>query len=116
MSKGAIVKLSIVIPVFNEEENMSLIYEELKGVLNGMRMDHEILFIDDGSTDMSLDILKDLQRRDPAVKIISFRKNFGQTAAMSAGFDYASGDVIITMDADRSPRYPPADCEDRRGL
>ncbi len=100
MSKGAIVKLSIVIPVFNEEENMSLIYEELKGVLNGMRMDHEILFIDDGSTDMSLDILKDLQRRDPAVKIISFRKNFGQTAAMSAGFDYASGDVIITMDGD----------------
>ena len=79
---------------------MSLIYEELKGVLNGMRMDHEILFIDDGSTDMSLDILKDLQRRDPAVKIISFRKNFGQTAAMSAGFDYASGDVIITMDGD----------------
>ncbi len=94
------MKLSIVIPVFNEEENLSLIYEELKGVMIGMRMDHEILFIDDGSTDTSLDILKDLQRRDPAVKGISFRKNFGQTAAMSAGFDYATGDVIITMDGD----------------
>lgn len=94
------MKLSIVIPVFNEEENLSLIYEELKGVMHGMKMDHEILFIDDGSTDTSLDILRDLQRQDPAVKAVSFRRNFGQTAAMSAGFDYATGDVIITMDAD----------------
>ena len=94
------MKLSIVIPVFNEEENLSLIYEELKGVVNGMKMDYEILFIDDGSTDTSLAVLRDLQRQDPAVKAISFRRNFGQTAAMSAGFDYATGDVIITMDAD----------------
>ena len=94
------MKLSIVIPVFNEEENLSLIYEELKGVVNGMKMDYEILFIDDGSTDTSLTVLRDLQRQDPAVKAISFRRNFGQTAAMSAGFDYATGDVIITMDAD----------------
>ena len=94
------MKLSIVIPVFNEEENLSLIYEELKGVMHGMKLDYEILFIDDGSTDTSLDILRDLQRQDQAVKAISFRRNFGQTAAMSAGFDYATGDVIVTMDAD----------------
>ena len=94
------MKLSIVIPVFNEEENLSLIYEELKGVMHGMKMDYEILFIDDGSTDTSLDILRGLQRQDPAVRAVSFRRNFGQTAAMSAGFDYATGDVIITMDAD----------------
>ncbi len=95
-----IVKLSIVIPIFNEEENLPLIYEELKAVLDGMKVDHEILFIDDGSTDTSLDILKDIRRRDDRVTAISFRRNFGQTAAMSAGFDYATGDIIITMDGD----------------
>ncbi|MEE4164579.1 MAG: glycosyltransferase family 2 protein [Desulfocapsaceae bacterium] len=94
------MKLSIVIPIFNEEENLPLIYEELKAVLDGMKVDYEILFIDDGSTDTSLDILKDIRRRDDRVTAISFRRNFGQTAAMSAGFDYATGDIIITMDGD----------------
>jgi glycosyltransferase involved in cell wall biosynthesis len=94
------VKLSIVIPIFNEEENVALIYEEVKGVLNGMEVEHEILFIDDGSTDNSLNILKEIQNHDPSVIGISFRKNFGQTAAMSAGFDYATGDVIVTIDGD----------------
>jgi len=94
------VKLSIVIPIFNEEENVALIYEEVKGVLNGMDVEHEILFIDDGSTDNSLNILKEIKNIDPSVIGISFRKNFGQTAAMSAGFDYATGDVIVTIDGD----------------
>lgn len=94
------MKLSIVIPIFNEEENVALIYEEVKGVLNGMAVEHEILFIDDGSTDNSLNILKEIQKSDPSVLGISFRKNFGQTAAMSAGFDYATGDVIVTIDGD----------------
>ncbi len=94
------MKLSIVIPIFNEEENVALIYEEVKGVLNGMGVEHEILFIDDGSTDNSLNILKDIKNNDPSVIGISFRKNFGQTAAMSAGFDYATGDVIVTIDGD----------------
>jgi glycosyltransferase involved in cell wall biosynthesis len=97
---GALVKLSIVIPIFNEEENLPLIYEELKAVLDGMKVDHEILFIDDGSTDTSLEILKGFRRGDENVTAISFRRNFGQTAAMSAGFDYATGDIIITMDGD----------------
>ena len=89
-----------MIPIFNEEENVALIYEEVKGVLNGMGVEHEILFIDDGSTDNSLNILKDIKNNDPSVIGISFRKNFGQTAAMSAGFDYATGDVIVTIDGD----------------
>ena len=94
------MKLSIVIPIFNEEENLPLIYAEVKGVLEGMGVEHEILFIDDGSTDNSLNLIRAIQNNDPAVIGISFRKNFGQTAAMSAGFDYATGDVIVTMDGD----------------
>lgn len=103
------MKLSIVIPIFNEEENVALIYEEVKGVLNGMEVEYEILFIDDGSTDNSLNILKEIQNHDPSVIVISFRKNFGQTAAMSAGFDYAIGDVIVTIDGDlqNDPRDIP---------
>lgn len=92
--------LSIVLPLLNEEENIPLLYNELKDVLNSMEEEHEIIFIDDGSTDTSLSLLTNLQEEDPRVVVVSFRKNFGQTAAMSAGFDYAKGDVIVTMDAD----------------
>jgi glycosyltransferase involved in cell wall biosynthesis len=92
--------ISVVIPLLNEDENIPLLYEELKNVLSGLKEDHEILFIDDGSRDSSLELLQKIQKNDPRVVIVSFRKNFGQTAAMAAGFDYAKGDVIITMDAD----------------
>ncbi len=92
--------ISVVIPLLNEDENIPLLYEELKNVLSGLKDDHEILFIDDGSRDSSLELLQKIQKNDPRVVIVSFRKNFGQTAAMAAGFDYAKGDVIITMDAD----------------
>jgi glycosyltransferase involved in cell wall biosynthesis len=94
------VLLSVVIPLLNEEENIPLLYKELKGVLVALDDEHEILFIDDGSTDRSLELLGNLQTNDSHVVVINFRKNFGQTAAMAAGFDYAQGDVIITMDAD----------------
>lgn len=94
------MRLSIVIPIFNEEESLPLIYEEVKGVLEGMDVEHEILFVDDGSNDNSLNIIRAIQENDPAVICVSFRKNFGQTAAMSAGFDYATGEVIVTMDGD----------------
>lgn len=94
------MKLSIVIPVYNEEENITLLYEELKSVLDGMDSEYEILLVDDGSSDKSLTIIKDIQKNDSSVVGVSFRKNFGQTAAMSAGFDFATGDVIITMDGD----------------
>ena len=94
------MKLSVVIPIYNEEENIDLLYEELKGVLNTLEHAHEIIFIDDGSRDTSLALLEKIQQRDSDVVVISFRRNFGQTAAMSAGFDYATGDVIVTMDGD----------------
>ena len=92
--------LSVVIPLFNEEENIPLLYEELKEVLDALEDEYEILFIDDGSTDRSLELLRNLQKNDSHMVVVNFRKNFGQTAAMAAGFDYAKGDVIVTMDAD----------------
>ncbi|MBU1568781.1 MAG: glycosyltransferase family 2 protein [Proteobacteria bacterium] len=92
--------LSVVIPLLNEEDNIPLLYDELKEVLEALNDEYEILFIDDGSTDRSLELLRNLQNNDNHVVVINFRKNFGQTAAMAAGFDFAQGDVIITMDAD----------------
>jgi glycosyltransferase involved in cell wall biosynthesis len=94
------LQLSVVIPLLNEEENIPLLYDELREVLEPLNQAYEIIFIDDGSTDSSLKLLLDLQSRDAHVVVVSFRKNFGQTAAMAAGFDYARGEVIITMDAD----------------
>ena len=92
--------LSIVIPLLNEEENIPLLYKELTEVLSSANESYEIIFIDDGSTDRSLALLRDLQVQDDHLVIVSFRRNFGQTAAMAAGFDFARGEVIITMDAD----------------
>jgi len=104
------VYISVVIPIYNEEENLELLYRELKEVLWTVHEQHEIIFIDDGSRDGSLALLERFQTEDPAVVVISFRKNFGQTAAMSAGFDHARGDVIVTMDGDlqNDPRDIPA--------
>ncbi|EKD36424.1 MAG: Glycosyl transferase family 2 [uncultured bacterium] len=92
--------LSVVIPLLNEEENIPILYQELMEVLGNIEDEYEIVFIDDGSTDRSLELLRTIQGKDSHVVVVSFRKNFGQTAAMAAGFDYATGDVIITMDAD----------------
>ena len=101
--------LSIVIPLFNEEENIPELYGELTEVLATINRTSEMVFVDDGSTDKSFQLLKELQQKDPRVVVVSFRKNFGQTAAMAAGFDYARGDVIVTMDADlqNDPRDIP---------
>ncbi len=92
--------ISVIIPLLNEEENIPLLYKELDEVFQTTEDDYELLFIDDGSTDKSLSLLRDLQEKDSHVVVVNFRKNFGQTAAMAAGIDYAQGDVIITMDAD----------------
>ncbi|WP_417910314.1 glycosyltransferase family 2 protein [Candidatus Electronema sp. PJ] len=94
------MKLSVVIPIYNEEENINPLYAELKGVLNNLEHEHEIVFVDDGSSDSSLVLLENIQAQDKNVVVVSFRRNFGQTAAMSAGFHYASGDVIATLDGD----------------
>jgi glycosyltransferase involved in cell wall biosynthesis len=103
------MKLSIVIPVYNEEENIPKLYEELKAVLEKLPYDYEIIFVDDGSTDRSYEILKEISQKDKRVKVIRFRRNYGQTAAMYAGFQHAEGDVIITMDGDlqNDPRDIP---------
>ena len=92
--------ISIVIPVLDEEENIPVLYSELKKVMDALNKNYEIIFIDDGSKDKTFKILKGLQEKDKKVKIIKFRKNFGQTSAIQAGFDNANGKLIITMDAD----------------
>ncbi len=92
--------LSIVIPVYNEEDNVVILHGEIKKVLEGFIPDHEIIFINDGSTDKSLQKLKELRVNDKRVKIINFRKNFGQSSAISAGFDLCNGDYIVNLDAD----------------
>jgi glycosyltransferase involved in cell wall biosynthesis len=92
--------LSIVIPIYNEEENIHILHEKLKEVLDPLEKEYEILFVDDGSTDRTLSILEEIQAKDKRVIVLSLRRNFGQTAAFAAGFDFARGDVIITMDGD----------------
>jgi glycosyltransferase involved in cell wall biosynthesis len=92
--------LSILIPVFNEEGNLSLLYEKLVAALKKVGRPYEVIFVDDGSSDGTLEILLDLRERNPNLKIISFSRNFGQTAALSAGIDFSKGDIIIPMDGD----------------
>lgn len=94
------LKISIVVPFYNEEDNIEELYEKLTHVLNDLDVSYELIFIDDGSTDRTHDILMGLFDSDKTVKVIILRKNFGQTAALQAGFDHAKGEVIITMDGD----------------
>ncbi len=92
--------ISVVIPVFNEEENIKLLYPKLKHVLDNLGKNYEIIFINDGSTDKTPALLHRICEEDRKVKGIIFRRNFGQTAAISAGFDYAKGEIVVTLDAD----------------
>ena len=92
--------ISVVIPVFNEEKNLELLYNELMEVLRKLGVKYEIIFVDDGSTDSSFDILEKIFQKDKHAKVIKFRKNFGQTAALNAGFQAAKNDIIISIDAD----------------
>lgn len=94
------LELSIVIPVFDEEDNILHIVDSLVSVLNTYNHSYEIIFIDDGSTDGTFSALKDAHDANPCIKTIKFRRNFGQSAALKAGFDHAKGDVVISMDGD----------------
>jgi len=100
MDKAQGIKLSVVVPLYNEAENLSEIYNEITASCQSLNLPYEMVFVDDGSTDSSFRVLKELEAGDPRLKIIRLRKNFGQTAALSAGFDYARGEIIITLDAD----------------
>jgi len=94
------MNLTLVIPVFNEEENLKPLYKKIREVLEPMDQSYEVIFVDDGSQDKSPQILDEIAQEDPRVKVIHFSRNFGQTAALAAGFDMAKGDTIITLDAD----------------
>jgi len=93
-------KLSIVIPVYFEENVIGVIYSRLKDILSRISYNYEIIFVDDGSMDRTLELLKEIASKDKSVKIISFSRNFGHQVAITAGIDEASGDGIILMDAD----------------
>jgi glycosyltransferase involved in cell wall biosynthesis len=92
--------MSIVVPVYNEEESVLPLFQRIENACKPLDKPYEIIFVDDGSRDRTFDILEGVHKLDSRVKVIRFRKNFGQTAAMAAGFQYARGEVIISMDGD----------------
>jgi glycosyltransferase involved in cell wall biosynthesis len=93
------IQLSVVIPLLNERDNLEPLYNQITEAL-GKKYSFEIIFVDDGSDDGGFEILQKLQQGDKRVRVIRFRRNFGQTAALSAGFEYAQGDIIVALDAD----------------
>ena len=92
--------LSIIVPFFNEEDNVEELYSRLKKVLGTMGLSYELIFVDDGSRDRTPEILSRLYGQDPAIHIIRLRRNSGQTAALQAGFDFARGEIVVSMDGD----------------
>lgn len=95
-----ISKISLIIPVYNESENLQALHAEIARALAGVEEPWEILLVDDGSSDDSLGIIQSLAEADSRVRFVSFARNCGQSAAFAAGFRFASGDVLVTLDAD----------------
>lgn len=94
------MSVSVVVPLYNEEENVNVLHERLRDVLEALGTEYEIIYVDDGSSDRTLNLLEEIQKADRNVLVLSLRRNFGQTAAFAAGFDFARGDIVITMDGD----------------
>lgn len=94
------VDVSVVVPLYNEEGNVNELYQELYSALHDKEFSYEIIFVDDGSSDRTAEIVQGICEQDPKVTVVIFRRNFGQTAAMSAGFDYSRGNIVVTMDGD----------------
>jgi glycosyltransferase involved in cell wall biosynthesis len=93
-------EISLIVPAYNEEESILPLYTRLITNMDRIGKRYEIIFVDDGSTDMTLERMRSIVRKDPRVRIVTFWKNFGKANALSAGFDEAKGDIIIQMDAD----------------
>ncbi len=94
------MKVSVVTPIYNEAKNIPILFDEIGEVLVGMGVEYEIIGVNDGSRDETFAVLKDLATKDPHVKVINFRVNAGQTAAISAGIEWGTGDVIVLIDSD----------------
>lgn len=94
------MEISIIVPLYNEEESVTPLYEAIVAAVDPLNMSYEILFVDDGSPDNTFAIAKQLAAKDTRLKVVKFRKNYGQTPAMAAGIDNAQGDILITMDGD----------------
>lgn len=101
--------LSIIIPIFEEEENIKQLYEQLRTVLKSLGKSYEIIFVDDGSRDKSFLVLSEIAKQDSSVRIIRFSRNYGQTQALAAGFEHAQGNILVPMDGDlqNDPRDIP---------
>ncbi|MCF6271309.1 MAG: glycosyltransferase family 2 protein [Melioribacteraceae bacterium] len=100
LKKFSFKKVSILIPLYNEEDSLKPLLVEIKDALKQISIDYEIFFVDDGSTDNSLSIIKEFAKTNPKIRFISFRKNYGKSAALQLGFKAVTGDAVITMDAD----------------
>ncbi len=107
MNEGENPKYSVVVPFHNEQESVRELYQQLSGVMTNRYEPVEFIFIDDHSTDSTPQVLNELAKSDPRVVAIRLKRNYGQTVALAAGFDYAEGDVIISMDGDL--QHDPAD-------
>jgi Glycosyltransferases involved in cell wall biogenesis len=94
------LNISIVVPLYNEEESVSLLYNSITDVVKDLKRSYEIIFIDDGSSDGTFERAKTIHEKDPHLKVLKFRRNYGQTPAMQAGFDHSKGEIIISMDGD----------------
>jgi glycosyltransferase involved in cell wall biosynthesis len=93
-------RLSIVVPIYNEEENLPLLHGEIVAALAVLGEPAEVVYVDDRSTDGSLRVMQELRRQDSRVRIVRFRRNYGQTAALAAGFDASHGEIVVTLDGD----------------
>jgi len=102
--------LSIIIPVYNEEQSLESLIQETKSVLDSARLDYEFIIVDDGSIDGTYPLLMSLHKKDPCIKVLRLKRNFGQTAALAAGLAYAHGKIVVAMDGDgqNDPRDIPA--------
>ena len=94
------IDLSVVLPVYNEEDNLPLLWPELRGVLDGLGLDYEVVFVDDGSRDRSADLIRSFHEADPRVRLVRLKENAGETAATDAGFKASGGRRVVVMDAD----------------